>query len=138
MSDIKERGALVLVAEDDARMREVVVMTLEAEGYEVVQVADGGRLLVHVATHFRDLGGVAPALILSDVRMPVMTGLSMLAALRQSGRDTPVVLMTAFGDDDIRVRAEHLGARLLDKPFTMEALLLTVRAALEGRSRNAT
>jgi two-component system, response regulator, stage 0 sporulation protein F len=72
-------------------------------------------------------------LIVSDVRMPVCSGLDILQGLRDAHWDTPVVLMTAFGDDETRARADKLGALLFDKPFTMTSLRTKVRELLSQR-----
>ena len=70
--------------------------------------------------------------------MPVSTGLQILEALRRGQWHTPVILMTAFGDDATRRQAEHLSAILFDKPFDLDdlratALHLLRRASLPGR-----
>jgi len=111
----------VLLAEDDAEMRAVVADALRLEGYEVTEAADGGRLLVDVARRLkRGNAGESLDLIVSDVRMPICTGLQILAALREAHWQTPVILMTAFGDDAVRRHAESLDAALLDKPFDID------------------
>jgi DNA-binding response OmpR family regulator len=69
-------------------------------------------------------------LVISDIRMPVCSGLEILEGLRQAHRKIPVILMTAFGDDETRATANRLGAVLLDKPFALEDLREAVRALL--------
>ena len=61
-------------------------------------------------------------LIVTDLRMPVVTGLAILRGLRAAHCEVPVILMTAFGDDAVRRDAAELGATFLDKPFAMSAL----------------
>jgi DNA-binding response OmpR family regulator len=125
----------VLVAEDDAEMRRLVADALRKDGYEIIEETDGGRLLVRIAAIYSFAGTADPFdLIVSDVRMPVCSGLDILKGLRDAHWDTPVVLMTAFGDDETRARASALGALLFDKPFTMQALRATVRMLLASRS----
>ncbi len=89
--------------------------------------SDGGRLLVDVAARLKG-GDTADSvdLIVSDIRMPICTGLQILSALRDARRQTPVVLMTAFGDEAVRQRAESLGAVLFDKPFEVDDLRTAV------------
>jgi CheY-like chemotaxis protein len=117
----------VLLAEDDAEMRSVVADALRGDGYEVVELADGGRLLVDIAARLKSGDGVDSLdLIVSDIRMPVCTGLQILAALRDAHWHTPVILMTAFGDDATRRHAESLSAVLFDKPFDMDDLRTAV------------
>jgi DNA-binding response OmpR family regulator len=128
------RRPRVLVAEDDAQMRRLVVDALTKDGYELVEECDGGRLLVRIAAIYSFDRTVDPFdLIVSDVRMPVCSGLDILKGLRDAHWDTPVVLMTAFGDDETRARAHKLGALLFDKPFSMQSLRAKVRELLNAR-----
>ena len=127
----------VVVAEDDEGMLELVAFALRNDGHEVIEVSDGGRLLVRLASQLRTERGLDADLIVSDIRMPVMSGLAMLKALRDAHWTKPVILMTAFADEDTRNRAARLGARLLDKPFTMEGLCAAVDEELEAHRRSA-
>ena len=133
----RSRPFRILVAEDDAEMRSVVADTLREDGYDVVELADGGRLLVDIAARMKEgADGDAVDLIVSDVRMPICTGLQILEVLRQAHWHTPVILMTAFGDRATRKRAEDLLAILFDKPFDMDDLRTAV-ANLLPRDRPA-
>jgi CheY-like chemotaxis protein len=114
-------------------MRRLVVEALEAEGCTVRAVVDGGRLLVELSHGLRD-DPSAFDLIVSDVRMPVTTGLQILEALRASHCWTPVIMMTAFGDEPTRARAEMLGAVFFDKPFDLDDFR-TAAIHLLGRHR---
>jgi CheY-like chemotaxis protein len=117
------RPPRVLVADDDAEMRRLVGDTLRKDGYEIVEEADGGRLLVRVAALYAVSGTAEPIdLIVSDIRMPVCTGLDILKGMRDAHWGTPVVLMTAFADDEVCRRAKLLGATLFNKPFQMSEL----------------
>jgi DNA-binding response OmpR family regulator len=119
----------VLVAEDDDEMRRLVVEALAKDGYEVEEARDGGRLLVRAAGRYADRAKLGELdLIVSDIRMPICSGLQILQSLRESHWRIPVILMTAFGDDATRARAEKLGAILFDKPFDMDDLRTAVRA----------
>lgn len=117
----------IVVAEDDPGMRELVVNTLRDDAHDVVMVPDGGRLLVLLARYAREELPM-PDLIITDERMPVMTGLAMLKGLRDAHWHIPVLLMTAFPDQQTKWHAESLDARLLTKPFPLEALREAVRA----------
>jgi len=133
----RSRPFRILVAEDDAAMRSVVADTLREDGYDVVELADGGRLLVDIAARMKvgaDIDSVD--LIVSDVRMPICTGLQILEVLRKAHWHTPVILMTAFGDRATRKQAEDLLAILFDKPFDMDDLRTAV-ANLLPRDRPA-
>ncbi len=113
----------VLVAEDDHEMRRLVVEALRKDGHDVIEAADGGRLLVRLAELFDGDPAMATVdMIVSDVRMPVCSGLDLMERLFEARWRIPCILMTAFGDDDIRRRAGAVGALLLDKPLSLDEL----------------
>jgi DNA-binding response OmpR family regulator len=121
----------ILVAEDDADMRSLVVQALREDGYDVVALPDGGRLLVTLAHEIVEENGAELAdLLVSDVRMPTCSGMEILEQLRASHRRMPVILMTAFGDSPTHDHAEALGALLFDKPFDMDDLRTAVASLL--------
>jgi DNA-binding response OmpR family regulator len=125
----------ILLAEDDADMRQLIVEALRRDGYDVVTASDGGRLLVALARQFAE-DRVEPRvdLILSDVRMPVCTGMQILEQLRAADCKMPVILMTAFGDGTTRQRAHALGALLFEKPLELDELRTAVSIVLRSRS----
>jgi two-component system, NtrC family, response regulator AtoC len=126
------RPARIVVAEDDFEMRRLVADCLE--GYEVHEVADGAELLLRIEDSFMRRIPVPIDLFITDIRMPVYTGLEIVSGMREAGLEVPVVIMTAFGNLEIRERAEALGAVLLEKPFKMEAMRALVRRLLRQRS----
>jgi CheY-like chemotaxis protein len=102
----------VLVAEDDPEMRRLVVEALRKDGHDVLEAADGGRLLVRLAEAFdRDPELNDLDVVVSDMRMPVCSGLDLFERLAEARWNVPFILMTAFGDDDTRRRAERIAAR---------------------------
>ncbi len=116
-------------------MRRIVADALREDGYDVVELADGGRLLVRLAARLKSgAQDDSTDLIVSDIRMPVCTGLQILEAMRAARWFVPVILMTAFGDDATRRRAESLAAVLLDKPFDLDDLRRAVARSLGSRS----
>jgi len=119
----------VLVAEDDRAMRELITTLLRDAGYDVVEACDGAQLLDRIGDLAGRLHGRnAIALIISDIRMPGLTGLDVLAALRVAYWRTPVILITAFGSEESHAEADQLGAlAVLDKPFALDDLLALVR-----------
>jgi CheY-like chemotaxis protein len=119
----------ILVAEDDPEMRRLVVDALKKDGYEVSEARDGGRLLVAITAHYNHPEAEVD-LIISDVRMPVCNGLDILENLRRTEWDVPMILMTAFGDDELRARAAAAGALLFDKPFALADLRAVVADVL--------
>jgi len=116
--------ARVLVAEDDDDMRQLVVRALRDEGFYVEEVRSGWELLEYVGSCILDGRGEPPLdLIVSDVRMHGVTGLDVLAGLRETDWATPVILLTAFGDAELHAEARRLGAlAVFDKPFDFRDL----------------
>lgn len=114
--------AHVVLAEDDSEMRHMVADGLRRDGYFVEEIADGMELLERIGR-----AGEEPLdLVVSDVLMPGNTGIEALLALRNPFRvgvcDTPVILITAFADDEVADQAERLGAILFAKPFDVDDL----------------
>jgi CheY-like chemotaxis protein len=130
-SDRKRRSAYIAVAEDESDMRSMVAEALRRDGHRVLEIPNGGDLLVRIARQYRRLDPAEPFdLLVSDVRTPVVTGLEILRGIRDAKLQMPVVLMTAFGDAWTRREAESLGAVLLDKPFALADLQQEVRRLL--------
>ena len=107
----------ILVVEDDPNLREAVCDTLELAGHAVVSAGGGAEALAVLSAQ-------AVALVVSDVRMMPMDGISLLKEIRKRYSHLPVVLMTAFADVDRAVEAMRSGAcDFLLKPFEPQALL---------------
>jgi DNA-binding response OmpR family regulator len=119
----------IVVAEDDEEMRRLIAAALRKDGFDVTEVSDGMRLLVHVIGRDGDPER-AYDLIISDLRMPATSGLQVLRGLRNSGFTIPFILCTAFGDELTRKDAENLSAIYFDKPFELDELRNTVRHML--------
>ena len=120
----------VLVAEDDADMRALVAVTLRNEGYDVDEAVDGGDALMSI-TASRIRGRDDYDLVLSDVRMPVMTGVEFATRLKRMNYGTPVLLMSAFGDATLHETAKKLGLGMLAKPFDLDELRTAVTNVLD-------
>ena len=125
-----ERQPCVVVAEDDAAMRSLLVEELRRDGCEVIEATDGEELVDCLATVYfeSDDSGATVDLIVSDLRMPRLTGMDVLCVLRLAHRRTPFILITGFGDEGIRSEARELGAAaVLDKPFEVDELRAAIR-----------
>ena len=124
--------ARVLVAEDDAPLRGLIAGALQDEGYEVVEAKDGIELLANIeAALVRERHPCF--VVVADVHMPGLTGLDVLAILRCSFVPAPVIIITAFGDEETRAEAWELGASaVFDKPFELEELRAAVLEAAAG------
>ncbi len=124
----------MLVADDDRDTLDALVEILRLEGYDVQPATDGGRLLVAL-TH-SELCGYADGLdlLVSDICMPVCSGLQIVEGLRAAHCAVPALLIAACIDERTRQKAARVGATLLEKPFTLEALTSTVADLLAQRS----
>ena len=115
----------ILVVDDSYEMRNLLdKYILSSLGYKVITASNGKSGLELVTSR-------KPDLILLDMSMPQMTRMEMLAALRQTNCDCPVIFMTSFGSENIAVEAFRLGVRdYLNKPFTSDDVKLVVERAL--------
>jgi len=123
------RAAQILVAEDDVEMRKLLTERLRREGFEVIEARNGVELIDLISDQILHAGGDRPLidLIISDVRMPGLTGLEALSGLRAGDWSTPFIVITAFGDDDTHAEAHRLGAcAVFDKPFDFDDLCTAV------------
>ncbi|HVR26084.1 MAG TPA: sigma 54-interacting transcriptional regulator [Candidatus Polarisedimenticolia bacterium] len=119
-------GQLVLVADDNADMRNYVERLLRAGGYRVEAVTDGKKALAAAQR-------LKPDLVLSDVMMPELDGFGLLAAVRKDAelRDTPVLLLSARAGEEAKVEGLSAGADdYLIKPFSARELLARVSVKL--------
>jgi CheY-like chemotaxis protein len=119
----------VLISDDDDQMRELLANWFQRVGYRTAVARDGVELLALLDRGAQQ--GSLPDLVISDVRMPGMDGLSALARIQDQFPDVPVVLITSFGDGGTHRRARALGAAaVLDKPFDLRELVDTVETLL--------
>jgi len=135
---VPQAPARVLLAEDDFELRELLACVLRADGHEVVEACDGNELWALLdREHAAD--GAPFSLVVSDVRMPGKTAFDVLTQLQRALTETPVILITAFGDPTTHLRALRLGAsRVLDKPFDCDELRSVVHdTLLHQRARRA-
>jgi DNA-binding response OmpR family regulator len=114
----------ILVAEDQADIRELIVLNLQQAGYAVTAVPDGRAALAADAERAHDV-------LILDLMMPLLDGLEVCKALRARGRPTPILMLTAKSTELDRVLGLELGADdYLTKPFSMAELLARVKALL--------
>lgn len=112
----------LLLAEDDQSVREALERALAFEGYDVHAVTDGAQALETLLT-------ISPDVIVLDVMMPVVDGLSACRRMRENGVRTPILMLTARHDVADRVAGLDAGADdYLVKPFDLEELLARLRA----------
>ena len=106
----------ILVVEDRASLRRMLERALSDEGYEVETAADGGQGIEYLRERSYDL-------VLTDMKLPVATGLDVLEASREAQPEAPVVVLTAYGTVHTAVEAMKLGAvDFLEKPLEIDDL----------------
>jgi CheY-like chemotaxis protein len=121
----------ILVVDDDAEMRSTLRRMLEGRGHRVIECGGGEGVRDAVAR------GSVQAVIL-DKEMPGVGGLDVLPALRRAYPDLPVILITAFGGEEVERRARLLGATFyLEKPFRMADLHMLLCDISDGPARTS-
>jgi DNA-binding response OmpR family regulator len=114
----------ILIVDDEPEMVRGIQDNLRFEGYDTSAAYDGEEALRRATTD-------APDLVLLDVMMPKVSGWDVCRELRRRGIDVPVIMLTARGEEDDRVRGLELGADdYVAKPFALRELLARVRAVL--------
>jgi two-component system response regulator AtoC len=115
----------VLIVDDEESMRHLLSVVLRDHGYEVRAVANGEEALKELAAHDYDL-------VLSDIRMPRMDGLALLAAVQRDHPHLTFIVMSAYGSHDTAVEAVKAGAYdYVSKPFKPDEVLLVLQKAEE-------
>jgi DNA-binding response OmpR family regulator len=114
----------ILVIDDDENLRDTIGLMLEKEGFRPVLVADG-------KTGLQEAFAVKPALMLVDLRMPGLNGVELCKRIRASGMQTPLIVLSAVGDEVDKVLLLEIGADdYVVKPFGTRELLARIRALL--------
>ncbi len=115
----------VLVADDEENLRLVLKTLLRRSGYEVETAGSGEEALALVESF-------GPDFVITDVRMPRMGGLDLLATLRAKGNDATVIVMSAYGSNDLALEAMKAGAYdYVSKPFKPDEIVLVLKKAEE-------
>ncbi|MET0239470.1 MAG: response regulator [Sphingobium sp.] len=117
---------LIAVVDDDEAIRIGLSSLLRSEGYAVD--------LFHSAEAFlQSLPGRVPHCLLTDIQMPGLSGLDLLASMKRQAPGVPVLILTAFPEEGARLRARSTGAAdFLAKPFDASTLIQSVRRAIAG------
>lgn len=126
----KEIRKRLLLADDDANLRRVVEFQLAEAGYDVATANDGAEALEKLGGGDGGGGGEFDCLV-TDLRMPRVSGQELLEKVRALRPDLPVIVVTAFGEVETAVAAIKAGAfDYLNKPFSRDQILVTVERAL--------
>ncbi len=130
-------SARVLIADDEASLRKVLSSALKREGFETVSVKSGDEALEVLEASVQPETGEPFSLVISDVRMPGMDGMTLLGRIKRRFKDLPVVMLTAHGTVDLAVQALKQGAfDFITKPYERDELLAIVKKAIAHRARD--
>jgi len=128
--DDSYRNRLILVVDDEERMARFIRLNLEHDGFRVVEAYRGLQAIDRVRTELPDV-------VILDVMMPDMDGFEVLKLIRENGT-VPVIMLTARGEEDDRIRGLELGADdYVTKPFSPRELVSRVRAVLRRSEMTA-
>lgn len=126
----QRQSGRILIADDDRAIRESLDRALALEGYETVAVADGATALEELRRQPFDL-------VVLDLMMPNVDGITVCRVLRSEKNELPILMLTARTQTSDRVEGLDAGADdYLPKPFALEELLARIRALLRRRSRD--
>jgi two-component system, NtrC family, response regulator AtoC len=121
----------ILVADDEPSMRLNITELLQDEGYNILEAANGLQAIQLTNTHLPDV-------VLMDVKMPEMNGITTLKNLKREHPDIPVIIFTAFGSNEKPIEAMKAGAfDYMEKPFDIDELLSVIRKALKQKEASA-
>jgi DNA-binding response OmpR family regulator len=114
----------VLVADDDPRIRRLVSVNLEKRNYHTYEVADGAQAIAYLEKE-------TPDLVVLDLVMPGMSGIEVCGWMRRQGMDIPIMVLSAYNEEELKVRALDAGADdYVTKPFQTEEFLARLRALM--------
>lgn len=123
-----ERQQTVLIADDEAQIREILSLYFKKEGFKVIEAADGAEALVQIQAG-------KPDIILLDIMMPVLDGFEVCKQVRKIS-DVPIIMLTAKDFDDDRILGLEMGADdYIAKPFNTREVVARVKAVLRRSSQ---
>lgn len=127
MNGIKKR---VLIIEDDEEMRALLRDVIEEDGYKTDSVNNGSEA-------FRKLVKESFDLIITDIRMPGLTGLDILPGMKKLHPEAPIIIITAFGSEEVQRKALERGATVyLEKPLRFHELRTLIREIISSKEKN--
>jgi two-component system phosphate regulon response regulator PhoB len=127
----------ILVVEDEDLIREMLVLALEEEGYEVVTAVDGRTALALLQDNEPTYGEFPFNLLILDLMLPQVNGLDLCRLLRYQGNPVPILILSAKASETDRVLGLEVGADdYLTKPFSMRELIARTRALLRRQRLN--
>jgi len=125
-----EKQQTILIADDEAQIREILRIYFEKEGFKVVEAADGAEAIVQAQAG-------KPDIMILDIMMPVLDGLEVCKQVRKIS-DMPIIMLTAKDDDDDRILGLETGADdYITKPFNTREVVARVKAVLRRSGQSA-
>lgn len=117
-----DKNRKIVLAEDNSTLSLLLKFKLQKEGYEPLMAVDGKEAMKLIEEH-------EPALILTDIMMPFISGLEVISFVRnQLNKNTPIVVFSAAGQEDMVLKAFNLGANdFMGKPFSPNELVIRVK-----------
>ena len=113
----------ILIADDEAQIREILKIYFEKEGFEVIEAEDGAAAILKVQSE-------KPDILLLDIMMPVLDGIEVCKQVRKM-TDLPIIMVTAKDEDDDRIAGLEIGADdYITKPFNSREVVARVKAVL--------
>ncbi len=126
---MKDGKKQILIVEDDEQMRALLQDMIEEEGYQTDSVNNGSEA-------FRKLVRESFDLVITDIRMPGLTGLDILPGIKKLQPDVPIIVITAFGSEEIRLRALARGANsYLEKPIHFHKLKTLIHEVVSSKEQ---
>lgn len=111
----------ILIAEDEPIMQKTIVLRLKKDGHDVISTDNGREALDLIAEQ-------QPDLIITDIMMPYASGLEIVGSVKQSDRKTPIIVLSAMGQENVVLEAFNLGADdFISKPFSPNELSMRVK-----------
>ncbi|NET02088.1 MAG: response regulator transcription factor [Sphaerospermopsis sp. SIO1G1] len=125
------KSSRILLVEDEELIREMLVVALSEEGYEVIIATNGRSALEHLKDNETELGEPAFDLVVLDLMLPQINGLDICRLMRHQGNSVPILILSAKASETDRVLGLEVGADdYLTKPFSMRELVARCRALL--------
>ena len=120
----------ILVVEDDEEMRSLLKDFIEAEGFEIDSVGNGSEAFRILVRELFDL-------VISDIRMPGLTGLDIIPGIKKLQPEAPIIVITAFGSEEVHRRAIERGATAyLENPLRFHDLKTMIHEIMSSKARN--
>lgn len=120
----------VLVVDDDADLRALIALSLEHEGCRVTEATSASEAIDRARAALRGVPGAGIDVMITDVRMPGIDGMSLVKLLRDADFSIPIIILSGLADPLLREEAAAYGARVMDKPVGLRDLREAVALAL--------